>query len=196
MINTIKELYLYIASDMYRYMTCTSFKSFCRAWFIAGFRYTFFLRCCKYFRQRWYFLPAFFICRLMHRHYTFKYGIQIPYQTEIGPGLAIGHFGGIIVNPHSKIGKNCNLAPNMLLGLSFNKETNQFEYPTIGDCVAFANSAKVIGGVTIGNRAFIGINTLVTKDVPENAVVVGSPAKIISDEGSYQYCGSFHPWTR
>lgn len=200
-IDTFQILRKYIASDLYRYTTSTSCKAFLRGWYIAGFRYTFFMRCCKYFGCRSaVFKPFYFICRVALRHYSVKYGFQIPWQTNIGPGLYIAHYGSIVVNPNSTIGTNCNITVGALLGL--NHKTDEqgrsmgFEYPTIGDRVSIGNSAKIIGGVHIGNGAVIGVNTVVTKDLPDNAIAVGIPARIISDKGSSALVGSFHPWSK
>lgn len=129
--------------------------------------------------------------RLILRHYQFKYGISIHHTTEVGHGLYIGHFGGIIVNPSAKIGSNVNLSPNILIGQKFNKSTETFEFPVIGDRVYIANGAKILGGINVGNDAVIGLNTLVMHDVKENEVVVGQPAKVISKEGSALLVGSF-----
>lgn len=200
-IATFKLLRHYIASDLYRYMTASSLKAFLRGWYIAGFRYTFFMRCCQYFGKKGkvYFL-LFLICRIALRHYSVKYGFQIPWQTEIGPGLMIGHYGTLIVNPHSKIGINCNLSVGVLLGL--NHKTDEegkslgFEYPEIGDRVSIGNGAKIIGGVSIGNDCVIGVNAVVTKDITGKSIVVGIPAKVISEAGSAAFVGSFHPWTK
>lgn len=111
----------------------------------------------------------------------------------------IGHYGPIIVNPHASIGINCNLSVGTLIGLSHkvdkNGRTKGFEYPWIGNRVAFGNNAKVIGGVKIGDGAVLGVSTVVTHDIEPNANVVGIPAKVISQSGSSAYVGSFHPFT-
>lgn len=60
-------------------------------------------------------------------------------------------------------------------------------YPTIGDNVYIGPGAKVIGNVHVGNNVAIGANCVVTKDVPDNAVVVGIPGQVISYEGSTGY---------
>lgn len=190
----------YIASDLFRYTTTTSAKAFCRGWYIAGFRYTFFMRCCKYFHYRGSLFRPLYICsRIALRHYSVKYGFQIPWQTDVGPGLAIGHYGPIIVNPSAKIGINCNLTVGVLLGLNHKTDDNGkslgFEYPEIGDRVALSNGAKIIGGVKVGNDCIIGVNSVVTKDIPDMGIAVGIPAKIISCKGSHALVGSFHPWT-
>lgn len=190
MITSYFQLKEYIAADLYRYATSISWKAFCRNWFVPGFRYSFFLRCCQYFSRNGK-GPLFLLCFAALRHYQFKYGICIHYSCEVGKGLYIGHFGGIIVNPNAIIGTNVNFSPGVLIGLTYNTELKQFGYPIIGDRVFLANSAKIIGGVTVGNDAVIGISTVVTKDVPEMAVVVGIPAKVLSYEGSAAYVGSY-----
>ena len=60
-------------------------------------------------------------------------------------------------------------------------------YPTIGDNVYIGPGAKIVGAVKVGNNVAIGANCVVTKDVPDNAVVVGVPGKIISYTGSEGY---------
>lgn len=195
MINSLKDLHFYISADLFRYMTSCTFKAFCRAWFIPGFRYTFLLRWCNYLNKKNILFIFYLIFRLILRHYSFKYGFAIHHSTKIGPGLYIGHFGNIVINPNSIIGKNVNITTGVLIGLSYNKDLRKFSYPCIKDYVSLGNNSKIIGGATIGERAFIGVSSVVTKDIPENAVAVGSPAKIISYDGSYAYVGSFHPKT-
>lgn len=199
-ISTFKELRRYIAADLYRYLTSTSLKSYIRGWYIAGFRYSFFMRCCRYLASKGRLCrPLFILSRIALRHYSVAYGFQIPWQTNIGPGLCIGHYGPIIVNPHASIGSNCNITVGVLLGLNHKTDISGkslgFEYPVIGDRVALGNGAKIIGGVTIGNDAVIGVNTVVTKDIPDMSIAVGIPAKIIANHGSAALVGSFHPWT-
>lgn len=192
---------MYIASDLYRYTTATSLKAFIRGWYITGFRYTFFMRCCRYFgKKNTLFWPLYFLCRVALRHYSIKYGFQIPWQTEIGPGLSIGHYGPIIINPSARIGINCNITVGVLMGLNHKIDENGrslgFEYPEIGNFVALSNGAKLIGGVKVGDHSVIGVNSVVTKDIPPMSIAVGTPAKVISDKGSAALVGSFHPWTK
>jgi serine O-acetyltransferase len=198
-ITTIRELYGFIASDLFRYMTSTSLKSWIRGWYIAGFRYTFFMRTCKYLSNYRLLFPLFLISRIALRHYSVKYGFQIPWQTDIGPGLAIGHYGAIIVNPNSKIGSNCNLSVGVLLGLNHRLDKNGkslgFSYPIVGDRVSIGNDAKLLGGVEISSDVLIGVGTIVTHNVAPKCVVVGNPAKVISENGSAAFVGSFHPFS-
>ena len=120
----------------------------------------------------------------MH-HFEIKYGISISYRTQIGSGLYIGHFGGIVVNPNLVIGRNCNISHQVTLGVANRGERKGC--PVIGDNVYIGPGAKVIGRVSVGNNAAIGANCVVTKDVPENGVVVGVPGKVISMDGSTGY---------
>ncbi len=199
-IRSFKELQCYIASDLYRYMTSCSAKSYLRGWYIAGFRYTFFMRCCRYFASKkggGQLLHLF--CRVALRHYSMKYGFQIPWQTNIGPGLYIGHHGAIIVNPNSSIGANCNISVGVLLGLNYKLDAKGhslcFEYPAVGNRVSLGNNCKVIGSVSVGDNCIVGVSAVVTKSLPANSVAVGCPAKVISMAGSSAFVGSFHPWT-
>jgi serine O-acetyltransferase len=80
---------------------------------------------------------------------------------------------GIIVNEFSTIGENCKIFHQVTLGEKNGKA------PTIGDNVIIYPGAKIVGGITVGNNAVIGPNSVVVKDVPDNAVVSGIPAVVI-----------------
>ena len=103
-------------------------------------------------------------------------------NTKIGEGFYIGHFSGIVISSAAVIGKNCNISQGVTIGISGKGEDRGC--PIIGDNVYIGAGAKVIGRITIGNNVAIGANAVVTKDVPDNAVVVGIPAKIISMDGA------------
>ena len=170
-------------SDLYRYGVKKFNKTtVLRFLFInPGFKYTFFMRLCNYLIKseskrpiKKILLPLF---AFILRHYQFKYGIEIPYETKIGSGFYIGHFGCIIVNSESVIGKNCNISPGITIG------ENNGGCPKIGNNVYIASGAKVVGGITVGNNVAIGLNTVVLKNIPDNAVVVGNPGEIVSYRG-------------
>lgn len=118
-------------------------------------------------------------------HLEYKYGISISYRTRIGAGLYIRHFGGIVVNQKAIIGKNCNLSHQTTVGRV--NRGPQIGTPVIGDNVYVGPGAKVIGDIVCGNNVAIGANCVVTKDIPDNSVVVGIPGKIISSKGSVGY---------
>ena len=176
-----------VRSDLYRHTAKTGFGVFLKGIMLnPGFQYTFWMRTCAYTRQNRIFKFVLFpIARVILNHYIFKYGIDIPFQTQIGSGFFIGHIGGIVVNGNAVIGKNCNISHGVTLGES--NRGKRKGYPVIGDHVYIGPGAMIVGSVRIGNHAAIGANCVVTKDVPDQAVVVGVPAKIISYEGSRGY---------
>jgi len=91
-----------------------------------------------------------------------------------GSGLYIPHFGSIVVSPGARIGRNCILHANVVIG------QHGGESPMIGDNVFIGPGAKIFGSVKIADNVWIGANAVVTKDVGEaNAVVAGIPAKIV-----------------
>ena len=152
----------------------------------ASFRFNFWIRTCQYAESNWMMKYSLYpFARYVLYRLRYKYGISIPYDTTIGSGFYIGHFGGIVVNNKSIIGKNCNISHGVTLGQA-NRGRNKGA-PTLGDNIYIGPGAKIIGAVTIGNNVAIGANCVVTKSVPDNSVVVGIPAKVISQNGSQGY---------
>ena len=124
-------------------------------------------------------------CFFWHKLIQIITGIDIPHKADIGKGLFINHFGGIIINPEVKMGEYCNLSPDITIG--FGGRDDKQGCPTLGDRVFIGSGARIFGPVTIGNDVAIGANAVVTKDLPDNAVAVGVPAKIISYKGSQTF---------
>lgn len=176
-----------LRSDLHRYAGNSKLSSFLyNMVFYPGFKYSFWMRTCAYLKSHFAFRYVLFpLAWFILQHYEYKYGISISYRTQIGSGLYIGHFGGIVVNQNAIIGKNCNLSHQVTLGKA-NRGAHQ-GYPVIGDNVYIGPGAKLIGNVRIGNNVAIGANCVVTKDAPDNSVVVGIPGKVISLEGSAGY---------
>lgn len=109
-------------------------------------------------------------------------GIHIKPEIDIGPGLYIGHFGNIFLGGQTSIGKFANISQGVTIG--FAGRGDKWGLPVIGDFVYIAPGAKVIGMISIGNNVAIGANAVVNKDLPDNAVAVGVPAKIINYHSS------------
>lgn len=103
-------------------------------------------------------------------------GAAIKPGADIGPGLYIGHTGLIRIHPEVKAGKDLSIGPGTILG---EKGLGGKGAPQLGDNVYLGVGCKVLGAVTIGNDAKIGANAVVVKDIPEGAVAVGVPAKVI-----------------
>lgn len=120
------------------------------------------------------------IVRVIHSHNQYLTGIQLPLETEIGGGLQFQHFSGIVINPKSVIGSHVTIYQGVTLGSERNRGAGA---PQIGNHVVIASGAKIIGPIKVGNNVMIGANAVVTKDVPDNAVVAGIPARIINLEG-------------
>jgi serine O-acetyltransferase len=182
-----KEYSFLITSDLFRYCGQIAVRSLLNCFFrIPGFRYSFFMRTARYLKSKnKLFLPLYALVRLFLNHYQFKYGISIPYNTEIGAGLYIGHFGGIIVNCEAKIGCNCNINHGVTIGSTYGGKHPGS--PTIMNNVYLAPGSKILGGILVGNHVAVGANCVVTKPVPDYGVVVGIPGEVISSNGSKAY---------
>ena len=181
-----KEFCFLVRSDLWRYQGCAGVKPFLIAMLSPGFCYTFWMRLSAYLKLHPILKVVFYpVAKVILRHYKLKYGIAIHEQTRIGPGLFIGHFGGIVVHADIIIGKNCNLSHDVTLGESIRGERKGC--PAIGDNVYIGPGAKIFGRIKVGDDVAVGANCVVTKSVPDRAVVVGIPASVISLLGSRDY---------
>ena len=122
------------------------------------------------------------IARIVSQFSRFMTGIEIHPKAKIGKNLFIDHGMGVVIGETSDIGDNVTIYHNVTLGgisPSINSE-NQREtkrHPTLQDHVVVGSGAQVLGPIIVGKNAKIGANAVVTKDVPENGVMVGIPAK-------------------
>jgi serine O-acetyltransferase len=176
-----------ILSDLYRITGHIELSVLLRyILFAETYPYTFWMRTYRYTKSvillKYTVYP---IAKFMLHYLTYKLGILIPPSTSIGSGFYIGHFGGIVIHEKSVIGKNCDISQGVTLGQA-NRGRNK-GYPTLGDNVYIGPGAKIVGAIIIGNNVAIGANCVVTKDVPDNSVVVGVPGKVISQQGSAGY---------
>jgi len=104
------------------------------------------------------------------------WGGVIPYQAEIGEGTIIGYQGlGVVIHNRCVIGKNCHISQNVTLGGT----SGLYEVPVLGDNIEVGAGANIIGPIRIGNNVTIGAGAVVLKDLPDNCVAVGVPAKVI-----------------
>ena len=140
---------------------------------------------------------AIAIYRLSHEFHTHKMplvprimseyahrltGIEIHPGAKIGKNLFIDHGMGVVIGETSEIGNNVTIYHMATLGgiapsINSNSQRQVKRHPTLGDCVVVGSGAQILGPVMVGANAKVGANAVVTKDVPENAVMVGIPAK-------------------
>ena len=113
---------------------------------------------------------------LKHRKNCSQMGIHLA-PNSVGPGFHLQHRGFRHLNTNTKIGKNCEILPMVLIG---NKRPEYQGKPTlIGDNCYISAGVTILGPITIGNNVTIAAGAVVNKDVPDNCVVAGVPAKII-----------------
>ena len=111
---------------------------------------------------------------LMERCIEITTGISIPAETQIGSGLRIHHFGGIIVHAKAVVGEGCTLYHGVTLG----DLGGWGGAPRIGNHVLIGAGAKILGHIDIGDHCRIGANAVVLTSVPARCLAIGVPAVI------------------
>ena len=115
--------------------------------------------------------------RLISNFCRFLTGIEIHPGATIGDGLFIDHGTGIVIGETAEIGRNVTLYQGVTLG-GTGKERGK-RHPTIGNNVVVATGAKVLGSFKVGDHAKIGAGSVVLKEVPPHATVVGIPGRVV-----------------
>ena len=126
------------------------------------------------------------VARIISQLSRFLTGIEIHPRANIGKNLFIDHGMGVVIGETSEIGDNVTIYHMATLGgispsVNSNEQRNVKRHPTLKDNVVVGSGAQILGPVTVGKNAKIGANAVVTKDVPENAVMVGIPAKNVGE---------------
>lgn len=125
---------------------------------------------------------------IVRKYYKFRFhnlsvklGFSIP-PNVFAEGLAIPHYGTIVVHANAKIGRNCRLQEGVNIGAT----SGSHEAAVIGDNCFFGSGAKIIGAVKIADDVAVGAGAVVTKDIAESGTTwAGIPAKKISDKNSH-----------
>jgi len=156
----------YVKSDLFRYYGKCNLLTFVKAILEnRTFRFQFCLRMRKSGGIFWKLIWA--LNRTRGR-------IVLPWRTQIGYGLYIGHCGPIVVSETAVIGNNVNLSQYTTIGSNLGKAA------TIGDNVYIGPNVCVVEDVTIGDNVTIGAGSVVTRSIPNNATAVGNYAKVIN----------------
>jgi serine O-acetyltransferase len=127
-------------------------------------------------------LPVFKALHAFARHHA---GMDLPWSLEAGPGLAIDHGWGLVVNARARLGRNVTLYHGVTLGQRdrIGPEGSRItEYPVIEDEVWIGPHAVIVGGVRIGRGSRIAAGAFVTESVPPGSVVGGNPARILKSD--------------
>ena len=124
------------------------------------------------------------VARIISQFSRFMTGIEIHPKAKIGKNLFIDHGMGVVIGETSEIENNVTIYHSVTLGgispsIDSESQRNIKRHPTLKDNVVIGSGAQILGPVVIGKNAKVGANAVVTKDVPENAVMVGIPAKNI-----------------
>ena len=135
------------------------------------------------------------IARIISQTIRFLTGIEIHPGAKIGKNLFIDHGMGVVIGETSEIGDNVTIYHNVTLGgsspsIDSERQRHEKRHPTIGNDVVIGSGAQIIGPIKVGNNSRIAANAVVVKDVPENATMVGIPAKAVKLENK----GSFRPY--
>ena len=135
------------------------------------------------------------IARIISQTVRFFTGIEIHPGAKIGKNLFIDHGMGVVIGETSEVGDNVTIYHNVTLGgsspsIDSERQRHEKRHPTIGNDVVIGSGAQIIGPIRVGNNARIAANAVVVKDVPENATMVGIPAKAVKLENK----GNFRPY--
>ncbi len=126
------------------------------------------------------------IARMISQLSRFLTGIEIHPKAKIGKNLFIDHGMGVVIGETSEIGDNVTIYHMVTLGgispsVNSDEQRNVKRHPTLMDNVVVGSGAQILGPVIVGKNAKIGANAVVTKDVKENSVMVGIPAKNVGE---------------
>ena len=135
------------------------------------------------------------IGRIISQITRFFTGVEIHPGAKIGKNLFIDHGMGVVIGETSEIGNNVTIYHAVTLGgsspsIDSERQRHEKRHPTVGDNVVIGSGAQIIGPVKVGNNARIAANAVVVKDVPENATMIGIPAKAVKLENK----GNFKPY--
>jgi len=159
-----------------------------------GVKAIFFHRIANFFSKAGFAL----IARIVSQFSRFLTGIEIHPAAKIGKNFFIDHGMGVVIGETSEIEDNVTLYHSVTLGgispsINSGKQRGIKRHPTLKNNVVVGSGAQVLGPIIVGEFAKIGANAVVTRDVPEHAIMVGVPAKNIKTKSEIKDT-SFKPY--
>lgn len=122
-----------------------------------------------------------FLARMLSQLAKFLTGVEIHPAAKIGRRLVIDHGTGIVIGATAEIGDDCLLYQGVTLG-GTGKDVGK-RHPTLGNNIMVGCGAKILGPFKVGDNARIAANSVVLREVPENATVVGVPGRVVRISG-------------
>ena len=159
-----------------------------------GVKAIFFHRIANFFSKARFAL----IARIISQSSRFLTGIEIHPAAKIGKNFFIDHGMGVVIGETAEIEDNVTLYHSVTLGgispsINSGKQRGIKRHPTLKNNVVVGSGAQVLGPIIVGEFAKIGSNAVVTRDVPEHAIMVGVPAKNIKTKSEIKDT-SFKPY--
>jgi serine O-acetyltransferase len=153
-------------------------------WAVVGYRY------CRWVRTsgmpRWLRWPFSVVALIVQLWVEVSTTIQLSAAARIGPGLYIPHTGTTVVGTGSVLGSNCTLCHGVTIGhRGGGRHKDGGGNPVFGDRVYIGPGSAIVGPITVGEDAVIGVGAVVIRPVPPRAVVAGNPARVLSQGGSF-----------
>ena len=106
------------------------------------------------------------------------FNCSVPGSCTLMKGVKFAYGGiGVVIHARALIGQNCMIGQGVTIG----GKSGWYEVPIIGNNVEINAGARILGPIRVGNNVIIGANAVVVKDVPDNCIVAGIPARIIKD---------------
>lgn len=139
-----------------------------------GMLAVFLMRAAGFFCTIWPTVPFSWLLSRLNFHVN---SLSIPPRTNISKGFVVMHPAGVVINGNAIIGENVIVQSGVVIGAARRLAGKS---PVIGSNVEIGTGAKILGDITVGNNVVVGANAVVVKDVPDGAVMMGIPAKVVS----------------